>query len=376
MSRLSDDLRDALALFGATTDGIYPPEQQLDRALYLRAKDTFQTLGGRWTRGRFEFPMDPRPVLDALLASGILPERNPTAYFPTPKGEVQEIVEDLNIAGRCALRAEWGEAPLRILDPSAGQGGIADVLREVAPEGMALDLVELLDINVAVLEQKGYEPHMGDFLQFKPSAPYDVIVMNPPFQGKAYINHVEHALSMLAPGGELVAIVPTTLFSGGSKAERRLLRRLLLDVDGRSYDLPAGTFKEAGTMVKTSVIRLSNPTSNWQEQPHLGYPSFYDWQFWLWVNNDGPLDTARHALFADFSAERCRAFAVECLAACAKHRVSVDIDAVDYYARQIEAEYRAWSDEPVETAESAGQGPAFPEVDPGNGQLPLFALAS
>ena len=58
-----------------------------------------------------------------------------------------------------------------------------------------------------VLESKGYNVTQADFLAWS-GDPVDRIVANPPFSEGRWRAHIEHAASMLKPGGRIVAILP------------------------------------------------------------------------------------------------------------------------------------------------------------------------
>jgi tRNA1(Val) A37 N6-methylase TrmN6 len=48
----------------------------------------------------------------------------------------------------------------------------------------------------------------ADFLKWKPRKRFDRVVMNPPFSEARWPAHLEHAASLVAPGGRLVAVLP------------------------------------------------------------------------------------------------------------------------------------------------------------------------
>jgi precorrin-6B methylase 2 len=72
---------------------------------------------------------------------------------------------------------------------------------------------------------------------------FDRIVMNPPFERGDDIRHIEHALTMLRPGGRLVA-----LCANGPRQREAFQARA-------DYweDLPAGSFKQQGTGVNVAL---------------------------------------------------------------------------------------------------------------------------
>lgn len=91
----------------------------------------------------------------------------------------------------------------------------------------------------------------GDFLTTTAGdldGAFDRIIMNPPFANGADIKHVLHALDLLAPGGRLVAVV-----ADGPRQQERL--RPVIEGRGGTWEaLPADSFKEQGTSVRTALI--------------------------------------------------------------------------------------------------------------------------
>lgn len=76
---------------------------------------------------------------------------------------------------------------------------------------------------------------------------FDRVVMNPPFENGADIKHITHALTMLKPGGRLVAIC-----ANGPRQNEQL--RPLADT---WEELPAGTFD--GTGVRAVLLVIAKP---------------------------------------------------------------------------------------------------------------------
>ena len=93
-----------------------------------------------------------------------------------------------------------------MLEPSAGQGGLADLL----PKERTL-CIEVAALNCKVLEAKGHRVAQADFINFAEStgSRFDRIVMNPPFSDGRAEAHTRAAASLLRPGGRLVAILPS-----------------------------------------------------------------------------------------------------------------------------------------------------------------------
>jgi len=217
---------------------------QLDRKEYLAVNEVLTNMGGKWNRkakGHI-FPDDPADKLEQVLLSGEIIPPKKYGYFPTPP----------DLAKRVIALAEI-EPGMSILEPSAGQGGIADFI----PEDCIIDCFELLTDNIVVLEKKGYSVQQGDFLQFKVQPIFDRVVMNPPFEKQADIDHVLHAWKYLKPGGRLVAIMSAgVLFRENRKTKE--FRDFIYE-HGESERLPENSFKESGTGVNTCLVVIDKP---------------------------------------------------------------------------------------------------------------------
>lgn len=78
--------------------------------------------------------------------------------------------------------------------------------------------------------------------------------MNPPFANGDDIKHIQHALTMLRPGGRLVSVCA----AGPRQVEQ--LRPLAEDHGGQWIDLPEGSFGEQGTNVRTALVLIPAST--------------------------------------------------------------------------------------------------------------------
>lgn len=162
-------------------------------------------------------------------------------YHPTPPSLADRVVEEAGILPHH-----------RVLEPSAGSGNLADAVRRAGAEP---DVVERMHRLRDVLEAKGYSVVGDDALALDRLGPYDRIVMNPPFERGAEIDHVQHAYTRLAPGGALVAIMSEGPFFRGDK-KSAAFRAWLERVGGSSERLPEQSFKrsERTTGVATRLV--------------------------------------------------------------------------------------------------------------------------
>jgi len=153
-------------------------------------------------------------------------------YYPTPAKVVESVLSNIyQIKGKKAL------------EPSCGCGRFLDALRG---EGADVLGIEVDPGRAAIARSKGHAVLLRNFLKTSPTSDFDLVVMNPPFYGKHYAKHVQHAAKFLKPGGKLVAILPVTAKDHGL-------------VKGKWSDLPVGSFSESGTNINTTVLSFMIP---------------------------------------------------------------------------------------------------------------------
>jgi type I restriction-modification system DNA methylase subunit len=151
-------------------------------------------------------------------------------YYPTPQAVVETVLNNIN-----------GLLGARVLEPSCGCGRFLDELRKRGAIATGIEY----DFNRAEqCKAKGHNVLIANFLQAIPQPIYDFVVMNPPFYGKHYAKHVNHALRFLKEGGSLHAVLPVT-----ARYDHGLL-------EGRWFDLPVGSFRESGTNINTTVLTI------------------------------------------------------------------------------------------------------------------------
>lgn len=251
-------------------------------------------------------------------------------FFPTSDAVVESMLD----------AAEIGEG-MSVLEPSAGMGHIADAIRGQA--GVDPDVIELSGERRELLEAKGYRVVGSDFMDVQPRSSYtfgdvfrapdgslgvmrgqgglgsnrvrfqpldesgmpddrrsqymdrddlvgvehrgadsgyDRIVMNPPFSKGRDIQHVQHAYSLLKPGGRLVAIMSEGAFFQSNKAAENF-RAWLDGLGATSERLPEGSFMDPALPVNTGVNALmvvidkpaaeESPAPQPGEQPPVQY---------------------------------------------------------------------------------------------------------
>lgn len=193
-------------------------------------------------RGLAEFYGEVLPDVDPVH-----PERAPSTavakdlqfYWSPPS----VIAAALDLAGVHDL-TQWGHnppAPIRVLEPSCGDGRILDAVRARKQQALG---IEYHAGRAAQAKAKGHSVLTANFLECPPKPEFDAVVMNPPFYGRHYVKHVRHALKFLKPGGTLVTILPASAHYDHQELE------------GEWRDLPVGSFADAGTNVPTGLLKL------------------------------------------------------------------------------------------------------------------------
>jgi len=227
---------------------------QLDRKLYLAVNKVLERIGGKWNKKAKAhiFDGDPTERLNNVIECGVLDPKVKTGYFPTPAKIVDKMIGLAYLEGIQA-----------ILEPSAGQGHIADkICSRIRIHPHELYICEILPENKKILEEKGYYVR-GDFIEFAQKRgaegsgwTFDSILMNPPFERQSDIDHVTAAYNLLAPKGILVAIMSAGVMFRENKKTVEFREKILEPHCTHLEHLPVGSFKESGTMVNTILIRL------------------------------------------------------------------------------------------------------------------------
>lgn len=161
-------------------------------------------------------------------------------FYWSPEPVVAAALEFANIYDQ----REWRHSPpspLRVLEPSCGDGRILDVLNA---RGHSAFGVEYHAGRAALARAKGHNVLTANFLECPPRPEFDRVVMNPPFYGRHYVKHVRHALKFLKPDGLLVSILPATAHYDHG------------ELQGEWRDLPVASFAAAGTNVPTGMLKM------------------------------------------------------------------------------------------------------------------------
>jgi hypothetical protein len=166
--------------------------------VYQEALRVLASIGGVLNRlNNIEFSYDPIHVIRIILDSGCIPDQKSHQYYPTPESIAREVISMADIG-----------LSHTVLEPSAGQGGLADFLPKERTT-----CVEISELHCKILEAKGFCSQKTDFLMYASANrgfEFDRIVMNPPFSENRWKAHLEAAYGLLKHGGRLVAVLPAS----------------------------------------------------------------------------------------------------------------------------------------------------------------------
>lgn len=196
------------------------------------------------------------------------------SYWPTPEEVADDLVYWVLTPGHAN-----GEG-IRVLEPSAGEGHLAQVVRNYLPDAHITAVepspdrahsLRSLDAVVDEVIQATLEDYLvtvamkalaGDW------TPFDLVFMNPPFtlpgRREAWAEHVLAIYEdphLLAPGGYLGAIVPLAVLRGTSR-RARTIRELLRPYRGAVEECDRRAFAASGTGIATALMWIQKPVTS------------------------------------------------------------------------------------------------------------------
>ncbi len=184
---------------------------------------------------------DPVRVAERELIGQKLP-----GFFPTPPAVIARMLE------LSAIGPEHS-----VLEPSCGKGDIVDAVIAVHPDAK-LHAIERNHTLAEVLSAKGHDVEFGDFLEHEGS--YDRVVMNPPFESGADMEHIRHAYSLLKPSGRLVSVIsegPFFRVDNKSVSFRDWLEEVGAEVERLPDDAFTGVEAFRETSVRTRLVIIN-----------------------------------------------------------------------------------------------------------------------
>lgn len=231
---------------------------QLERQEFSQIKEVAEIIRGQWVGGKkqgFVFPdeIDPEIIMWDIISKGRMPPKNQYSLFSTPKSVIDIMINDL-----IGDEIDWIEQP-KILEPSAGLGGIALALQERYQNG-TVTAVEIDEINVKMMSKKGIDAIHSDFLKTSWVEEFDLVVMNPPFDGTTCAHHFLHAYKAMKRNGMIVCILPSEVARRATSAKPVADMMNLINRNGGIEELPERSFSPQ-TNVSTFVAYIKGKGS-------------------------------------------------------------------------------------------------------------------
>lgn len=220
---------------------------------YKKIKSLMINAGGKYSLGSFVFEVGAEEKLAQIKSGKKINLKQDYQYFPTPTELAKTAI------------AKSGLTPgMRWLEPSAGCGRIARLMREISDNGV---VVELMPENINKLLEQGFEPINENFLELSPLSLglFDVIVANPPFKNNQDISHFEHMISFLKPQGTIVCFTSKHYDVANTKRHQEF-KCFLQASNSEVIDIPAGAFNESGTNVGTNMIVFRKQIDDFRRQ--------------------------------------------------------------------------------------------------------------
>ena len=175
-------------------------------------------------------------------------------FYPTPEKLVDEMLKGI----------DWNYVQ-DVLEPSAGKGDIAkEIARWIKIKRIygynsdalqraknCIDCIEI-DPNLrSILKDNGYRVVHDDFLTFRTSKKYDLVVMNPPFSNGDM--HFMKALELMRRGGQIVCLLNAETIRNPYTNLRKTLLQTLKQYDAQ-FEYIADGFKSAERKADVDVV--------------------------------------------------------------------------------------------------------------------------
>ena len=218
------------------------PPERMSTSEYNDVKRILLKSEGVYKKNAFEFEEPAIDVYLRILGGEEYNMRKKYQYYGTPAATGDYMVKLAEI-----------ECGMSFLEPSAGRAALMNAIWRVCPEAK-IDYFEAMPTNLKVLKELSNEAFLGeDFLKIKTSKKYDRIIANPPFSKDQDQAHIRLMFEFLAPKGRLIT-VSSTHWQFATDKHSTAFREWIAKIGARVIDVPAGTFKESGTMVPTVII--------------------------------------------------------------------------------------------------------------------------
>ena len=155
MAKIPENVLNVLGECRADGNLLYLPSVQLDRKTYTEVNKVLENMGGKWNRKTkahvFAEDDDVAEMLEnVMLTQEVKDLKREYQFFPTPRAVAERMCEMAEI-----------DSTSEVLEPSCGNGQLADVIWEHLPAGMCC--IELNTDMKRHLSEKPYGVSYRDF---------------------------------------------------------------------------------------------------------------------------------------------------------------------------------------------------------------------
>ncbi|GBQ85608.1 DNA restriction methylase [Acetobacter malorum DSM 14337] len=227
-----------------------------DSGVTAEACSILERIGGtrnQKSRTVYEFNYPPKDVINEIVISGVLPDEKSHQFCPTGKDIAEKAASLLDV-----------HPGMTVLEPSAGTGNLVDALGGYLDDLSAVQCVEVSELHGKVLESKGLKAEVADFMSWASKArnaqrTFDRVIMNPPFCNRQWRDHLVEAATLVAPGGRLVAILPSSVENGWERIK---------ELSGWKVSFYRQEMADFGyANVYTTIITLDHPVAAPMQTP-------------------------------------------------------------------------------------------------------------
>jgi len=275
-------LRDGLEIEeAARTVSVAPRLKPSD---YVKVKNLLNRLGGSWNVSKqvFEFNKSPTDLVSRALSFG---SRciNQYHFYPTPQKVFEYMAAHTPLSYFGASKDR-----IKVLEPSCGEGNLITLLQDFASREnrtFEIDGFDIDPLNALFCQEAGLNVNCCDFLKVPVNPVYDLITLNPPFNGDEFIKHIRHAQMFLKSDGRLISVIPTDWLNDIEKSENRkwLIEQVQADDYSNLYKdnfFEPGVFK--GVSIEIAVVSIKSKEATRRRYDNNEYKEGMLEEFRLW----------------------------------------------------------------------------------------------
>lgn len=213
---------------------------------YDKLKPVIESMGGHWRERVKGFIFSK----ESMKRSNYSEWQESIQFFPTPIEVAKRMAEATGVL-------EYS-GTVRLLEPSAGQGGLLKCLPKNILDNA--DTIEPSKENAEVLRTMGLNPFEITFEEYydtkkDKTREFTHILMNPPFSLGRDVSHVQMAYDLLMEGGVMAAVISENTLYYERQSNKDFVK-WLEEKKAVIEPIPYGSFIDSGTSIDTVFILI------------------------------------------------------------------------------------------------------------------------